>query len=314
MSPLIKPTRVRYIKLGQGGNWEDSCARDHTIRLGFGTGEPREFELASAGRWDDFRQQLLASGARTTEATRTVNEVRAFFEDDGSTLWVTFIGDLLHWGFLTLDRPAQFNDGPRSSGTFRRVRDGWSSTSLQGDPLKKTYLPGTITSLASYRGTSCSVRDEQRLLARINGQRTAELQRAVAAQEELIAAAIPLIQSLHDRSFESLVDMVYSAAGWRRLGPVGGVTKTKDLDLQRPLSGESAFVQIKSRADQRTLDEYVDAFEGMGYQQMIFVFHTLVGARPLVTENRQVTLIDARDLARATIELGLMTWLIGQCS
>jgi hypothetical protein len=31
-------------------------------------------------------------------ATRFTNETRLFFEDDGTTLWITFVGERLYWG------------------------------------------------------------------------------------------------------------------------------------------------------------------------------------------------------------------------
>ena len=65
MSATIRPTRVRYIKLGEGGRWEKECLEKGIIRFGFGSSNAERFPLCRARRWDD-----LATAARTEAATR----------------------------------------------------------------------------------------------------------------------------------------------------------------------------------------------------------------------------------------------------
>ena len=82
----IDPSSVRYIKLGTAGGWECECLSNGIIRLGFGTGTERTFELCRNGQWSELTKSFLAEGKSLGTATRFTNEVRLFFEDDGSTL------------------------------------------------------------------------------------------------------------------------------------------------------------------------------------------------------------------------------------
>jgi hypothetical protein len=43
---------------------------------------------------------VLGTGRVQGNATRLAKEAREFVEDDGSTLWLTFVGERLAWGRL----------------------------------------------------------------------------------------------------------------------------------------------------------------------------------------------------------------------
>lgn len=307
----IAAEKIRYIKLGEGGRWERECLEKGILRMGLCTGHPGAMKMELAGDWDDVARDWLSNGHSLSVSTRYTREIREFFEDDGTMLWVTYIGDSLHWGFLEPEPPEVFRpDDPEDETTFRRIRGGWKNTDIrEGRILAKSSLPGTLTNLASYRGTSCWVHDSKRLLARINCEITPEVARAEAAHAELVASAVPLVQSLHDKHFETLVDMLFTAAGWRRVGAIGGNTSIKDLDLEQPLTCEKAFVQVKCSTTQHALDAYVDHAAQMShYQRLFFVYHS--SRKPLVTDDPSVTVMDAKEVAERAIELGFMRWLL----
>ena len=98
---------------------------------------------------------------------------------------------------------------------------------------------------------------------RINGQKSPQVERAVAALAELKDAVLALIRLLLARDFEVLVELVFSTSGWRRQGVVGGTQKTLDLDLVLPSTGERAFVQVKSKTDSAELAKSVEEFEAL---------------------------------------------------
>src|SRR5437870_2381747 len=81
MPQKIKPTRVRYIKLGEGGGWEHECINKGIIRFGFGSATAERFLLCRAGRWDALTKSFMAEGRNKGTATRFTNETRLFFED-----------------------------------------------------------------------------------------------------------------------------------------------------------------------------------------------------------------------------------------
>ncbi|MBL8882400.1 MAG: hypothetical protein JNL45_05025 [Hyphomicrobium sp.] len=257
----IAPQAVRYIKLGEGGLWEAECLARGIIRFGFGSSRPDRFVQCSSGNWMALREGFLVEGKTASTATRFANEIRTFFEDRGSILWITFFGERLGWGFLDAS-PAQPSDDGR--GVWRSVSGGWKHTDINGDALTKERLAGSLTKLAAYRGTSCSVDVADYTIRRINGLKLPDVEKAIHALSEIHSAVIGLIRLLEPKDFELLVDLVFAASGWRRLGVVGKTQKTLDLDLMLPSTGERAFVQVKSRTTSHELAEYVTALDQAG--------------------------------------------------
>jgi hypothetical protein len=306
-TPAVQPTRVRYIKLGEGGRWEGECFEKGIVRFGFGSAESERYRLCVERRWADVKQLFLAQGLTKGTATRFANEMRLFFEDDGSTLWITFIGEKLCWGFLSADPAGPHIDG---EGVHRIVSGGWRWHDVNGEPLTKDRLSGSLTKLAAYRGTSCDVDVEAYVRQRINGIKSPQVERAVAAREEMKVSVLGLMKLLRPLDFELLVDLVFTTSGWRRLGDVGKTQKTIDLALVLPSTGERAFVQVKSRATPAELKEYIAQFEATPYDRMFYVFHS----GDVETGNERVTLIGPERMAAMVVEAGLVSWLIDKVS
>jgi hypothetical protein len=306
----IQPKLVRYIKLGDAGRWERECIDNGIIRFGFGTNDDTKFDVCVRGAWDELTRLFLAEGKNQGTATRFTNESQKFFEDDGSTLWFTFKGEDLWWGFLTDDAPVKHADG---HGIWRRVKNGWRNTDANGEPLTKSRLSGALTMIAGYRGTSCSVHaQENYLVRRINGQKTPQVERAVAARKEMVDVSVGLMQLLGPRDFELLVDLVFTSSGWRRVGAVGKTQKTLDLDLILPSTGEKAFVQVKSTTNSKQLASYIEKLDDFdSYSRMFYVFHTGNVADP---GDDRVSILGPAELAELVVESGLVGWLIQKTS
>lgn len=303
--PAIPPrTRVRYIKLGTGGGWEKECLAKGIIRFGFDTASPQRFPLCMHGRWDKLARSFLTEGRNKGTATRLTNEARLFFEDDGSTLWTTFVGERFCWGRLVSAQPKRHDDG---EGVWRTVTGGWRSTDRSGDELTKDRLSGSLTKLAAYRGTSCNVDMADYVIRRINGQKTPEVERAVAALKKMRSSVLEMMRLLGPRDFETLVDLVFSTSGWRRQGIVGQTQKTLDLDLMLPSTGERAFVQVKSKTGSAELAKYVGRLDELGpYDKMFYVYHS-GEAR---TDDERVIVIGPEKLAELVLDASLANWLI----
>jgi len=241
-------------------------------------------------------------------ATRFTKETRLFFEDEGSTLWITFMGEQLCWGFLTADSPECHSDG---DGVWRTVAGGWRGTDLKGEQLTKDRLSGSLTKLAAYRGTSCKVDVADYAVRRINGQKIPEVERAVTTLTAMRTSVLDLMRLLEPRDFEILVDLVFTSSGWRRLGIVGKTQKTLDLDLMLPSTGERAFVQVKSRTTSKELVEYISRLEEHGpYDRMFYVYHSGTAE----TDDERVTILGPEKLAEMVLEAGLVSWLIRKVS
>jgi hypothetical protein len=91
---------------------------------------------------------------------------------------------------LTDNPPERHTDG---DGVWRTIAGGWRRTDLHGEQLTKDRLSGALTKLAAYQGTSCDVDVADYVIRRINGEKTPEVERAVAALEVMRASVLDLI-------------------------------------------------------------------------------------------------------------------------
>lgn len=298
----IKPAAVRYIKLGAGGAWEESCLKLGVLRFGFDSGNLEIAELCDKRDWKQLAERWFHGGTSRGVATRFANETRIFFDDPGNTLWVTFIGERLHYGFLEPGVPERVDDG----SSIRRIAGGWSCKDINGEELTKTRLAGSITKLAAYRGTSCGVDVGAQLVARINGEKSPHVELAIRAHAELLQALVPIIQILGPKDFEVLVDLIFSNSGWRRMGTVGSTQKTLDIDMMLPSTGERAFVQVKCRTTAEEFEQYLEKFRSLdSYDHMFFVYHT----GPTMRDS-DAFVVGPEKLAAMVVDAGLTDWVI----
>lgn len=300
--PRIAPKSVRYIKLGEGGAWEKECIDQGLLQFGTDSGNPETLQWAAEGRWSELAASWRAVKSQGT-ATRFTNETRFYFEAGPEDLWITFVGERFYWGFLEPGLPIPMQPDLSS---VRKVSGGWRCVDHDGKPLLKSNLPGSITSLAAYRGTSCSVKAAAHVVRRINAELSEEVKRAETMRSELIHSLVPLIQRLGPRDFEVLVELIFGASGWRRIDSTGGARKLLDLDLELPSTGERAFVQVKSRTSQSEFDAYAQQRKDGVFNRMFYVFHT----GTVTTDDEAITVIEATRLARMTLDAGLTDWVI----
>ena len=180
-------------------------------------------------------------------------------------------------------------------------------TNFSDEPLSFEKLSGNLLKVQAFQGTICAVSEFEYLKRKLNGLLLPEVEEAVTAENQMVQKIIPLMHLLTWQDFELLVDLVFSNSGWRRLGQVGKTQKTVDIELMLPTTGERAFVQIKSTAGKRDLDEYLARLRHSGtYDRMFFVWHS--GDVGEVKESN-VVLIDPVRLARMVFDAGLTTWL-----
>jgi hypothetical protein len=124
----------------------------------------------------------------------------------------------------------------------------------------------------------------------------------------MMAVAVEMIRGLHPADFEILTDLIFARSGWQRSTRVG---KDPDIDLamEQPTTGEIAFVQVKSKAGQATVDDYLGRFHRSGYDRFFFVCHSAQGKLTLPDEPR-LHLFEGEQLADAAVKNGLYDWLI----
>ena len=296
----IEPSRALYIKLGRSGTWEKECLENGILRFGY---KETPFDAAVLGDWKTVHKHWLATREDPGAATRDVNQIRHYFEAGEDTLWITFSGGGLWWCFAKAG-VKQHEDG---EGSYRDTVSGWHDTDIKGVTLSFDKLSGNLLKVQAFQGTICVIREFEYLNRKLNALLLPQVEKAVEAENQMVQRIVPLMRLLTWQDFELLVDLVFTNSGWRRVGQVGKTQKTVDIELMLPTTGERAFVQIKSSAGKRDLDEYLARLKDSGaYDRMFFVWHS--GDLGEVKENN-VALIGPDRLARMVFDAGLTTWL-----
>jgi hypothetical protein len=87
-STTISPQEIRFIKLGEGGEWESSCIRDNTIRLGYHSPHHQDCLI---GKWEKVRKYWLKiRKGNEGSASRDMKQIRDFYELSENDIWITF--------------------------------------------------------------------------------------------------------------------------------------------------------------------------------------------------------------------------------
>jgi hypothetical protein len=304
---LKKPSAVRYVKLGQGGGWARDAIARGVVPFGF---DQVPHAPCAAGEWDTVRSTLLAAGRSASGATQGVRELRDFYENDDSCLWVTFADGHLYWAFseATVVEVAGLESGqPRRE---RRTIDGWRRHSSTGDALGIGTLSSALTRVAGYRMTICKVDREDYLLRRIRGEPDPLHTAANTAKAALLDVAVSMIAQLDWRDFEIMIDLVFARGGWQRSSALGDGEVDIDLRLESPTTGEVAWIQVKSSATQAAVNDYLSRFQNDGSaDRFYFIVHSPKGTLTL-PPGRHLHLWAGTDLADRVIATGLFDWLI----
>jgi len=171
-------------------------------------------------------------------------------------------------------------------------------------------LPGVVTTVSGFKGTVCRPEGWQAILRVIRNEEDGHAFAVRQTREAYERAIADLIGQLREKDFELLVDLILSRDGWARIGPLGGSTADIDTEVENRSSNEVALVHVKSKADQRVFNEYIERFQAQRdrYARMIFAVHTQQGA--LTAPIDQPVQLWHRDrIADLVVRLGLGAWL-----
>jgi len=295
----ISATRAYYIKLGRGGEWERDCIANGSLRFGY---HQANHDDCLQGRWDNIADFWIKVRGNRGAGQRDANQIRAFYESGPDTVFVTFHDGMLHWC-----RPKGEVLLLQDKSKLRTTVDGWHKTSLNGTLLSRDRLSGDLIKVEMFRGTICGIAQKDYLLRRINDQLSPQAMAAETAEAAMLRAIRDLMKILTWKDFELLVELVFSASGWRRIGTTGKTQKTVDIELLLPTTGERVFVQVKSYATKADLEKYSAEVENSAlYGRMFFVYHS--GDVP-ETANESIIVVGPERLARMVLDLGLWSWL-----
>lgn len=306
-SPVdFRPTQVRYIKLGTGGSWATQAFDQGIIPIDF---HEVAHELCVPGDWDLIRAHLVKIGTPASTATSWTRELRDFYEQDEHCLWITFANGHLYWAFAAPGVIATPNDEGQPQ-RHRRTVNGWHRDALDGTALTTRSLSSALLKTAGYQMTICAVDHEAYLLRRIRNEADPLYSEAIALQAKMVALAGAMIQQLDWRDFEMLVDLIFARGGWQRSSAVGKGEVDLDLLFTMPTTGETAWVQVKSKATQATVTDYLERFDQDGScDHFFFVCHT--APRSLsVPPRKGLHLWTGLTMAKAALGAGLFEWLM----
>lgn len=302
----FRPGTVRYIKLGQGGRWAEQAFREQIIPFGY---RPVSHASCVNAEWEKVQDQLAEMGRTRAGVAQGLRELKDFYELSENTLWFTIADGHLWWTFASGDVIENTVKDTEAPARYRHTRDGWSNQSLSGRPLRISDMSSAVTSTANYRMTLCAVRHADHLLGRIFEQADPMRAAVAALIDQARELAVEMIRRLDWRDMELLIDMIFSRGGWTRITALGGGQADVDLILTQPITGERAWVQVKTQSSQREFEDYLDRFEREGScQHFFFVYHTAV--TPIASvDATNVHLWPARKVADAALRAGLLDWL-----
>lgn len=307
MNPIIAKSAY-FIKLGEKGEWEEQCILyENTIKLGFNN--PLH-SVCLIGQWNEVYDYWISQGKTKGKATEMTNQIKVFYEGDEETLWITFFRRRMYWCFAEKE-VTQLADGRR----IRKVKGKWEYHDIQGIPLTIENLSGRLTKVQGFQGTICSVGAFEYLLRRINHQKLNEVEKAEETLSTLLKDIEPLIQNLTWKDFELLVDLIFTHAGWQRISTLGKTEKSIDLDLISPVTGNRAFVQIKSKSNMAVFEDYIEQYKSMKeFNEMYFVVHTTDKSFNRWQDTPDIKLWDVKKLSKLVVNSGLINWLIKKSS
>ena len=305
----FRPAAVRYIKLGAGGRWARDAFEQGVIPFSDGQ-MPHDFAAACAasGDWKAAREHYAAGGGQAVG--HRLRELRDFYGLGDDTLWITITGGRLWWAFA--EGPVRAVKSPAADGydRYRQTRDGWHGESLGGRPLLSRNLSSALTRTAAFRQTLCRVEQEDYLLRQIRDEPSPLHAQAAALKRQMVDNALDMIRLLHWQEFETLVDLIFTRGGWRRTSLLGLTMPDVDLVLDQPVTGEIAWVQVKTWTRQAELDDYIGRFALDGScDHFFFVCHSPAGTLTL-PKQPGYHLWTGDDIAAKAIDVGLFDWLM----
>ena len=299
---------VRYVKNGAGGQWWQAAKADGQVHAGW-PNIPVELLLNP-----DFAviKRIIEEEFKGRQgSTQDFNALRSLLDRPSQHLWITFEDDCMWWCTVRDRVEANPEGRSESKGHFWLVcQRPWSNRSLAGKLLATTNLPGTVTTVAGFRGTVCAPSASRAILRVIRDEKDPDVEKAATARRNYERAIQDLVKKLSPKDFEQLIDLLLARSGWTRIASVGGTREGIDLEVENIAAGEIAFVQVKSTATQSVLDDYIGRFAQRRdhYARMIFVVHSPVG-KLLRPDEKAVRVWTVEEVARLVVRLGLGKWV-----
>lgn len=302
------PRSARYIKNGRSGAWWKSGLAKGQLHAGWSEVSD---ELLGTADVTAITDVLVRQYGGRPGTTQDINALLTLLQSPSRHVWVTFESGFLWWctvkDGITVNPAGQTRD----MGHFWLTCDRpWTNRSLGGRLLAEAVLPGAVTTTKGFKGTVCTPSADAEILRLIHDEVDPDGEAAREARAAYEVAVLKLVRRLHPKDFELLVDLVLSRSGWVRIQKFGGQVEGLDIEAENPALGEIAFVQIKSKAGQATLNRYVELFADRRarYRRMMFVVHTAQGVL-IPPEDPDVHVWSGNAIAALVVRSGLGDWV-----
>jgi len=306
----VEAERCLFIRLGKCGEGTAQCIIAGELRLDY----PQvSHEFCLDGRWTQVDAQIAADSKDREASARHTNQIRAFYEASAATLWITFHADCMWWSF------AAPGVSQRANGIkVRTTIDGWHQCDVNDQPLAASRLSGSLLAVQAYRGTICAV-DPSYVLHKINCIDPPRVAAADHALVALIDSLQPIVERLHARDLEVLVDLIFRNAGWQRVGVLAETETDIDLALESAVTGERIAVEVKAHATIEDYREYAARYVSMvGFDRFYFVTHSLIDAEVAQSAGASspaaIRFWGSRSIAQRAAHSGLAQWLVDKAT
>jgi hypothetical protein len=302
----VTSSKALFIRLGKGSSFFDECRAKRIVMLDY---RDVDHQLCLNEDWEAVRYHYI-NEIETTEGASSnhIKQLQHFYGANAETIWITFHENKMWWC-----KASQDIEQTLENLKIKSSLDGWSDRDINGNTLFMSNINSGISAKRGFLGTICEYNeaDTDYIVRIINGKRTEANISATERFNALEEALIPLIQSLTWSDFELLVDLIIRHVGWGRVSKVGGTQKTVDIDLVDPLTGEKAWVQVKSRATKKSFEEYKDKLPDNG--KLFFFAHSPAQDLKDIKEspaNTNAYLLFAEEIAKLAMSAGLADWII----
>jgi hypothetical protein len=299
--------KAYYIKLGTGGEWEVSSIQENKARIGW---LDWTLEEINRGDWNALKQKHQGEYKTKGAATMDINALKTILESTSEDIWVTFHKSQLWWCQLGKEGILEDN-----ISRYRLLSGKWHNHDINNHPLLANQIAGNIAKVQGFRGTICEVAEVEALRRLINDVPSDAFKAIDRTKANLVTEVEKGLEQLHWKDFETLADLLFRNAGWRRVSLLGENMKFADMELVEPITGEMYQVQVKSKATVNEFETYVQSFSHGVYRKLYFVVHSpdkdLAAFQTDKTDKyKDIELILPKRLAEMVVELGLTDWLL----
>ena len=301
----LRPSAVRYIRLGPGGAWLDRCLAEGVIELNL---RAAPHDLAAAGQWKTIEQHLITEEGWCARAAQdAVAELTDFYTLGDDCVWITFGRERLWWAMAEPEVLPVLSPG--RGARLRRVIGEWRDTDLDGSPLALAALAPEFVAPLSAGAAICPIERSARLIGRINGARDPLMVEAQEAFAKLSAIALALVERLNHTELQTLVELVFAHSGWRRCCALPGPHGSVDLVLERHT--ERALVVVQPRQGRCGLEGFLRQAREFHFDRLVLV-GPQVRAPVSAYADPRAGVWGLEELVRRALDAGLYGWLVNR--